>query len=129
MHQMHVVHSEIYRNPDSLLPWLSPLSLDLPLHLHLPLHLYISAFPSPIFLCLLHLLPVLLHPTLAVRVTELYPSCHQKGNARQQRGGGYRMVFLAILGIVMACCDTWKQPILHLRFIFFTVRCQRRHSA
>lgn len=61
MHQMCVVHSEIF-SPYQLPHFLSrpptPSS-----------SLYISTLASPIFLSPLHLLSVLLHPALAVRVT------------------------------------------------------------
>ena len=49
------------------------------------------------------------HPTLAVGVTESYPSCHQKGNVRQRQGGtggGDRMMLQAVLASALACCLT-----------------------
>lgn len=117
----------------------------------LPLPLALSTFPRPptpspspppfIYLCL-SLPNISLSPSLAPCPVTSYPRCKgdrvisvmsSKGKCETAAGGdmgdGYRMVLLAILGIAMACCDTWKQPILHLRFIFFTVRCQWRHSA
>lgn len=96
--------------------------------LNLPLLLSIHlCFSFPISLCLLDLLSVLLHPTLAVRMTESYPSCHQKGNVREQQGetgGSDEMMPLAVHASALAFRDTCKQPALHPRFIFFTVGCQ-----
>lgn len=115
------IHSEIYFPSASHFFGLSPLSLNLPLHLLVSIYLCLSL---PNIFCLFHLIPVLLHPTPAVRVTELYPSCHQKGNVRKQQagnGGGNRMRLLGVLASAMACRGACKQPILHPRFIFFIV--------
>lgn len=96
-------------------------------HLNLPLHLLVSIYLClfhPNISCLFHLIPVLLHPTPTVRMTELYPSCHQKGNVRKQQagnGGGKRMRLLGNPVSVLAGHDTCKQPIVHPRFIFFIV--------
>lgn len=115
-------------SPASHFSWLSPPLLNLPLHLLLSIYLSLCL---PISRCLLHLLPVLLHPTLAVRVTESYPSCHHKGNVRERQGetgGGNRMMLLAVHGSALACCDTCKHSVLHPRSIFVMAGCQWRHS-
>lgn len=64
---------------------------------------------------------VLLHPALAVRMTELYPSCHQEENGRHHRGGwrGGRTALPAILASAMTCCDTRERSARHTRFISF----------
>lgn len=65
-------------------PFLNILSQSLTVHFFLSAPLPPSL---PVLPCLLHLLPVLLYPTLAVRMTESYPSCHRKGNVRELQGG------------------------------------------
>lgn len=106
---------------DPYFQMLFQLPLDLPLHL-----------PSP---CLLHLFSVLLHPALAVRMTELYPSCHQKGKGRQHRGGLRGMVVAVERRYQPSLPPQWpavtrerERSIRHTRFISFTVGCQWLHS-
>lgn len=115
----------------SYFPWHSALPLNLPLHLLPPLYISASRLPNIALSPSLAPCPLTSLP-LAATVTQSYPSCHQKGNGRQQQGvtgGGDRMMLPAVLAPALACRDTRKQPILHPRFIFFTVGCQWRHSA
>lgn len=82
-------------------PTLSPsLYISLPLLPNIPLST--SLAPCPV-----HILP------LAARVTESYPSCHQRGNVREQQGetgGSGGMMLLVVHASALACHDTCKQP-------------------